>query len=138
MSRSQERDGLLRGCPTCGTKVDDAHLGLRDFRWVNEYLPGRLGMMDIDGCLTQAKTGRVLMMELKPKGAFISTGARLTFQLFVQRGFDVWIVWDQGDGMVERAKVDKAGTLRRTERMSRNRLARMVQDWWNQGLEEAA
>lgn len=138
--RASEKEGKLRGCPTCGTKVTDAHIGMRDFGWVNEVLPGRLGLMDIDGTLTQASTGRVLMLELKPKGAPISMGARLTFALFVKAGFDVWYVWDQADPTrYQRVKVAVAnidgspGTIRE---LTKSRLANLVKGWWEDGLAE--
>lgn len=118
----------------CGTKVDEADIGLRDFAWVNEHLPGKLGLMDIDGTLTQYRTGRVLMLELKPRGEVISEGARLTFALFVQKGFDVWLVWDEGDGWVEAAELDTNGEPYGTRRIRRSTLARKVLDWWNEGV----
>jgi hypothetical protein len=49
----------LRGCPTCGTRVHDLDLGLRDFRWVSSHLPGNVAPMDIDFVLE--RKGKVLM-----------------------------------------------------------------------------
>jgi hypothetical protein len=109
-------------------------MGLRDFRWVNDALPGKLGLMDIDGTLTQAQTGRVLMLELKPAGAYISKGARLTYKLFVRAGFDVWVVWDHEDGTVERGHFDRAGNIRGVARVTQEALAAEVVAWWEEGL----
>lgn len=134
MAREQEDQGLLRGCPTCGTKVKDVDLGLRDYRWVNEALPGRIGGMDIDFTINQARTGRVLLLEFKPAGATLSIGARLTFKLFVQKGCDAWVIWDHGD-TVEVASIDRDGQLGFIEKMSRKRLADRIRKWWDVGLE---
>jgi hypothetical protein len=134
VSRAHIKDGKLRGCPVCGTRVAQADIGLRDFSWVNEALPGRLGLMDIDGCLTQAATGRALMLELKPKGQVVSRGALLTYQLFWQKGIDVWLVQDEGDGQATVAELYAddflpAHTLAVTE------LAEKVREWWDEGLQ---
>jgi len=134
MSRKNEPDGELRGCPTCGTRVAEADLGLRDYRWVNEVLPEHIGLMDIDGCLSQYNTGRVLMLELKPRGARVSTGARLTFALFVLAGMDVWVVWDIGKNRVKVGVCNEEGRVVNIREMTRDRCAKKVLKWWNDGL----
>ena len=134
MARAHAHRGKLIGCPTCGTKVDEVDIGLRDFSWVNEVLPGKLGLMDIDGTLTQFRTGRVLMMELKPAGDSLSEGARLTFALFVRAGFDVWLVWDHGNGWVEAAELDDDGEPYGVRMIRRSTLANKVREWWDEGL----
>lgn len=139
MARANVEEGKLRGCPTCGTKVSKAKMGLRDFAWVNEALPGRVGGMDIDFCISQVrdkgkKHTRVLMLELKPAGAPISTGARLTFREFARQGYDCWAVWDEGDGTVVLGKFDRAGRVRvREEPMTQDELATRIAKWWNDG-----
>ena len=128
--------GLLRRCPTCHTPVSEANLGLRDFAWVNEVLPGKLGLMDIDGALTQDATGRGLFFELKPRGETVSTGARLTFKALRRAGFDVWVIWDEGDGRhVVRGVCDRNGRVRNKVRMTRQRAAALVARWWQEGLQ---
>jgi hypothetical protein len=134
MARATEHRGKLIGCPTCGTKVKDIDIGLRDFRWVNEALPGKVGLMDIDGCITQAATGRALMMELKPKDDVVSTGARLTYALFRNLGIEVWLAWDEGDGWVKVCEMMVDGSWGRARKMRRTTLARHVREWWDEGL----
>lgn len=134
--RATEKHGILRGCPTCGTKVSQTALGLRDFQWVNEVLPGKLGLMDLDGCLSQAATGRALFLELKPKGERISIGARLTFALLVRSGFDVWVIWDMGSGRVKVAECNDSGRTPVVREMTKQRAANLVKAWWEAGLEE--
>lgn len=134
MARAHVKEGKLRGCPTCGTKVAEVDIGLRDFAWVNEALPGKLGLMDLDGCITQAATGRGLFLELKPHGAFISRGARLTFALLVSKGFEVWFAWDEGDGWVTFAPAREDGAPGRRRRMKASTLARKVRHWWDEGV----
>lgn len=83
----------LRGCPTCGTKVKETDLGLRDFRWLGN-LPGRIAPMDIDFLLERG--GDFLAMEFKPPGVPPSRGALITFRELRKKGFEVWTV--EGDG----------------------------------------
>src|SRR5688500_18527362 len=85
----------LRGCPTCGTPVDQAKLGLRNYQWINDKLPGKVGMMDIDGVLE--RRGHVLMLETKPMNQGISMGQRITYRTFVKMGCHVWVVWHDAD-----------------------------------------
>ena len=137
MARAGEKDGVLRGCPTCGTRVEDTALGLRDFRWVNEELPGRVGLMDLDGALTHSQTGRVLLLELKPKGARISRGAQLTFETLISKGdVDIWVVWDHGGGKVAFSELDKTGRARQVRYLTQKRVAVLVRQWWEAGLEQ--
>jgi len=120
--------------------VSEAHLGLRDFRWVNSALPGKLGLMDIDGVLTQASTGRVLVLELKPKGAPISVGARLTFGLLVRAGlelgrdYDVWYLWDQGKGRIKLGEAGEQGEPLNIRELTERRVVNLVVRWWEKGL----
>lgn len=137
MSRATQKDGLLRGCPTCGTRVSEADLGLRDYRWVNEALPGKVGGMDLDFCISQARTGRALFLEFKPAGGLVSTGARLTFKLLREKGFEVWVVWDRGD-IVDVSPVLLNGELGKKRILDRAALAEDIRAWWDAGLEEAS
>jgi hypothetical protein len=85
----------LRGCPTCGTKVTDVALGLRDYRWVSDKLPGRVAPMDIDFMLE--RNGHILIIEFKPAGVEAPTGQARTLRTLRQFA-DVWVV--QGDGPI--------------------------------------
>jgi hypothetical protein len=118
--------------------VKDVNLALRDFRWVNEALPGKVGGQDIDFVLSQAKTGRVLMLEMKPDGAFVSLGARLTFKVFVNMpGIDVWVVWGPDKaGDVARARMDLNGEWDEVDTMSVDCLAEDIAAWWAAGLDQ--
>jgi hypothetical protein len=95
--RADQPDGQLRGCPLCGTKVADAKIGLRDFAWLNNALPGKIGGMDIDLVLTNNKAGLAMAFELKPYGVGVSLGARMTLKFLVQHGVRCFLVQDGGD-----------------------------------------
>lgn len=130
--RSQVENGQLRGCPTCGTKVDETQLRLRDFSWVNEVLPGKVGGMDLDFCLSNARTGKTLFIEMKPTGGAVSMGARLTFKTLISKGdVDVWVVWGPAeDGTVEMARVMADGNITSKVRLPLAELAGTVAQWW--------
>ncbi len=135
MARKTENDGELRECPVCETPLDKAvNLGLRDFNWVNEELPGKIGLMDLDGVLSQASTGRMLVLELKPKGALVSRGARIAFGTLVKSGFDVWIVWDLGKGRVKLGECNDKGWPQNVRELTRKRAAKLVVNWWLEGV----
>lgn len=119
----------LRGCPVCGTKVEDVKLGLRDYRWLK--LPGREAPMDLD--FVFEKDGRFLVLEFKPMGGFMPMGQRITLKQLVRTGhFDVLIVWhDDGDEYCEVSEMDRHGNLSERERMLVGRLANEV-GWWRE------
>jgi hypothetical protein len=119
----------LRGCPVCGTRVTDVNIGLRDFRWVNQHLPKRVGMMDIDGLLE--RKGNVLALELKPPGASISVGARMTFRTLVRMGMDIWVVWQKTPTVVEVGEVDWSGEIGEVTQMSVTVLAGLIAEWYD-------
>lgn len=133
MARAQVEQGQLRGCPVCGTKVKDVDLQLRDFSWVNSALPGKVGLMDIDGTLSSARTGRTLLLEMKPSGAGVSIGAKLTFREFVRKGCDVWVIYGPDpEGHVEVAHVTKSGNLTKRVRVELATAAELVRAWWDE------
>ncbi len=133
--RVDQKDGVLRKCPTCETPVPKSrNLGLRDFTWVNDALPDKLGLMDFDGVLTQYKTGRMLVLELKPRAARVSIGARLAFATLVKAGYDVWVLWDQGDGKVKVGKCVESGRTPNVRQYTKGHVAKMVRRWWEEGL----
>lgn len=118
----------LRACPVCTTKVDEASLGLRDFRWVSEAMPGKEAPMDID-CVVE-KSGRVLMMEMKPKGASVPFGQMLTLRTFVRLGVDVWVVWEEPEGtFVTVGEMTRSGAVPFKERMNIAKLKNRVLEW---------
>lgn len=127
----------LRTCPTCATPVDQTRaIGLRDYRWLADLLPGRVGPMDIDAVIHQAKSGRVLVMEFKAPGEPLSLGARLTLAHFVATGADVWVVWGPyDDGFYDAGVMDRTGAVVFVERVRLEGLRRRVREWWVRGLE---
>jgi hypothetical protein len=136
MARAEAKEGVLRECPVCETPLDEAkNLGLRDFSWVNEELGNRLGMMDFDAVLSQLKTGRMLVLELKPKRKPVSTGARLTFATLVRAGYDAWIIWDQGNGRVKLGVCNDKGRTPVVKEMTKRAAAVLVRKWWEAGLD---
>jgi hypothetical protein len=76
------------------------------------------------------------MLELKPRGARVSTGARLTFALFVLAGMDVWVVWDIGKNRVKVGVCNEEGRVVNIREMTRGQCAKKVLKWWNEGLED--
>ena len=131
--RSDQTYGTLRGCPTCGTPVSETELRLRDFSWVNEALPGKVGGMDIDFVLSSAKTGRGLMLEMKPPGGFVSTGARLTYREFVKMGVDVWVLrGPDADGNIVRTSLSPGGQEGDPETLTLEDAGLKVAAWWEE------
>ncbi len=122
----------LRKCPTCLTPVKDASLGLRDYRWVVEELPGRVAPMDIDFALE--RKGRFLFVEFKPPGGGLSVGARILYKTLVRAGHDVWLV--QGDGPVQAGPMDANGNVVFTAEMTVPELAKRVRMWFDGAGEE--
>lgn len=134
--RTEEKDAL-RACPTCGTKVAHTKLGLRDYsRWVSEFLPGRVSGSDIDCVFEQSKTGRVLFLEFKPKGASLPTGQRLLLRAMVRKDIDVWVVWEDFQGHVDVGVMSREGEVQFVQTLTENQLGRKVQKWWQAGLDE--
>lgn len=135
--RKDQKEGKLRACPCCETPLPDTtDLGLRDFSWVNDELPGALGLMDFDGVLTQHKTGRMLVLELKPKSKPVSIGARLAFSQLVKAGYDVWVLWDQGNGRVKVGECNDQGRTPVVKEYTTKRVAVLIRHWWEDGLYE--
>ena len=121
----------LRGCPVCGTKVKDINIGLRDFRWVADALPGRVAPMDLD-CVLERR-GHVLIIELKPGGAPLPLGQRLTLKNFARMpDIDVWVVWEQADGKVEAGVLDRNGNVVFVESMTVRALNLRVTKWFEE------
>ena len=107
-------------------------MGLRDYRWVSEALPGRVAPMDLD-CVLE-KNGRFLVMEFKPKGVPLPLGQRLTLKALVRTGADVWVVWENTTDRerVEVGAMDRAGNVPFVEDMRLNRLRRRVTEWYQE------
>jgi len=134
MARTEDQDAL-RGCPTCGTKVAETKLGLRDYSsWLADELPGRVSGADIDCVVEQSKTGRVLFIEFKRKGQILPTGQRLLLKRMAQLGIDVWVAWES-DTHVEVGTLTAEGEVLFVQEMTKASLGRKVRKWWNLGLE---
>jgi hypothetical protein len=124
----------LRGCPLCGTPVEDVKLGMRDFRWVSSALPGRVAPMDLDAMLE--KNGHHLVMEMKPGNAGLPLGQRITLKTLVVLGMDVWVIWEKEEGWVEVGSMDKHGEVNFVERMSVAKLRSRVAQWYEEASRE--
>jgi hypothetical protein len=124
----------LRGCPTCGTKVTEAKLGLRDYRWIGEALPGRVAPMDFDAVLE--KNGHFLVMEFKPEGSKgLPLGQRITLTRLVRQGWDVWVV--RGEGPVVVGPLTRHGIVTFAQPMSVGALRKRVAEWYEAASEDA-
>lgn len=103
-------------------------MGLRDYRWVSEALPGREAPMDMD-CVLE-KNGQVLIQEFKPEGAPLPLGQRITLRTMVRLGCDVWVVWEGKDGKhVEVGSMDRHGDIPFVAKMVRAKLASKIVAW---------
>lgn len=100
-------DAPLRKCPTCLTPVAEARLGLRDYRWLGDALPGKVAPMDVDFLLE--RNGRFLIIELKPRHGRVSTGPLITFKAFKRLGADVWLVRGALDEDPENVTIETLG-----------------------------
>ena len=126
----------LRSCPTCGADYDPEKLGLRDYSWLVDEVPGA---SDLDFVLEQKLTGRMLVMEFKSAGESLPLGQRLLLKTLVRKGCDVWVVWQQRRGRVHRVTMDGAGRLSPVVSLTREQLSAQVLAWWREGrVEEAA
>lgn len=136
MARGETED-RLRGCPTCGTRVAETALGLRDYStWLADALPGRASGSDIDCVIEQSKTGRILLLEFKPAGVRLPMGQRLMLRAFARRGMDVWVVWEYDDH-VEAGTLDVTGEVQFVQAMTHEDLRDRVGRWWEAGFEDA-
>lgn len=124
----------LRGCPMCGTPVADVKLGLRDYRWLADALPGKVAPTDLDFVLE--RRGRFLVLEFKPAGASLPLGQRLTLKQLVRAGMDVWVVWGEDLDFIQVGAVDKRGDVPFVADMTVNRLKRYVADWFKEVSDE--
>lgn len=124
----------LRHCPSCGGPVTE-DLGLRDYEsWLKAgVLPGKVSASDIDFCLEQSNTGRMLVMEFKEGNKPLGLGQRLLFKGLKGKGIDVWVVWERKDSLLAGEMADD-GEVRFTQELSPRELAQRVKDWWYAGL----
>lgn len=127
MSRTNVTNGKLRACPTCLTPVEEAKLGLRNFDWLSDYLPGKVGPTDIDAVLDNDKTGRMLAMEFKPSGAAVGLGQRITFRNLRKRNVDVWIIWGTEDDIEVAEYTWRIGPK---EKLTKDALGKRLAEWW--------
>ena len=79
----------LRKCPTCGGPPRK-DLGLRNYSWFNDSLPGAEGATDADWLYE--KGGKVLMLEIKPGRMTVPLGQRIALGALVRMGVDIWLV----------------------------------------------
>ncbi|MES2155994.1 MAG: hypothetical protein V4510_12750 [bacterium] len=116
--------------------MSELKLGLRDYRWLNDVLPGRVAPMDLDFVLE--RKGHFLVQEYKSKGAPMPMGQRLTLKALVRLGMDVWLVWEdeQDPDRVEVGSMDRNGNVPFVESMRRGRLRRRVADWFMDASKE--
>ena len=104
-------------------------LGLRDYRWLGDALPGRVAPTDLDALLE--RKGHFLVLEYKPPGMPLPMGQRITLRSLVKLGMDVWVVW--GDGPeVEVGAMDRRGEVPFVEKMSVGKLRRRVKTWFEE------
>src|SRR6266516_2086082 len=99
----------LRHCPTCGHDASDIDIGLRDYRWLGDALPGKIAPMDVDFMLE--RNGHFLVLELKPAKAPLPMGQRLTLKALTRgpKSVQTWLVRDAGKKIVEAFTLQRSG-----------------------------
>ena len=131
MARTEPQDAL-RSCPTCGTKVSKTKLGLRDYsRWLAGVLPGRASGSDIDCVVEHNATGDMLFIEFKPEGVALPVGQRILLTAAVQRGIDVIVAWEDGEGGVQWGWLDPNGEVGDIETTDESGFGLVVRDYWD-------
>jgi hypothetical protein len=120
----------LRACPLCGTKVSDIQLGLRDYKWLGNALPGKVAPTDVDFLLE--RNGNFLVMEFKPEGVPLGAGQRIALKALVRKGFDVWVVREVDPAWVGVTVLNARGDEDAQRRMTRTELVREVSEWWEE------
>ena len=123
----------LRKCPCCGGPVP-ADLGLRDYETWLTSLPGKVSGSDLDFCLEQSQTGRLLFIEFKEGNKPIGLGQRLLLKgLKSKPGVDIWVAWERKDSLLV-GDMDSTGEVRFTQEMTQDGLNKAVAGWWYDGL----
>lgn len=131
MARTEPQDAL-RSCPTCGTKVTKTKLGLRDYsRWLAGVLPGRASGSDIDCVVEHSATGDMLFIEFKPEGVQLPVGQRILLTAAVNRGIDVWIAWEDGEGGVQYGVLDSNGEVQNVVSTDERGFGLAVRAYWD-------
>jgi len=126
----------LRGCPLCGTRVAAVNLGLRDYTWLGDTLPGRVAPTDLDFVLE--KNGCFLVLEFKGDGAPLPQGQRITLKTLVRKGFDVWVVWSDDTKRVLAAfAMNERGETKTPVAFSRASLRLAVHSFWEEACSVA-
>lgn len=143
MARTNEEK--LRKCPVCRTPVAETELGLRDYNsWLSDSLPAKVGASDLDCVIEQSRTGRVLILEFKPAGAWLPTGQKILLKRFVKAGMDVWVVWEKPAGPVSLTQydtyevgiMDASGNVIIKGKLDKPGLKEAVQKWWESGFDD--
>lgn len=126
-------NAALRGCPTCGTRVEATAggLGLRDYRWVAPKLPGKVAPTDIDSVLET--NGHFLIMEMKPEGVALPMGQRIMLRRLLKLAPErITILVVRGEGeRVEVSELDTHGDLVQTRTMTQDELGSLVAAWFD-------
>lgn len=118
----------LRKCPTCLTRVEDIKLGLRDFRWASDALPGKVAPMDVDFMLE--RNGRFLVIEFKPADMRVGMGQFITLKALEAMGIEVWLV--KGDGPEVEVQCLEGGQWRDDAVTTVDQLAASVAAWFEE------
>ena len=121
----------LRACPTCRAPLGEAELGLRDYRWVAKYLPGKVAPTDIDGVLE--RNGRFLVMEYKAPGVSLPMGQRILLRRLVALGMDVLVCWGESsddDAPVEVGSMNQHGDVPDVRQMTAGELGQAAAAWF--------
>lgn len=121
----------LRKCPTCLTPVDEVKLGLRDFRWASDVLPGKVAPMDVDFMLE--RNGRFLVLEFKPKDMHVGMGQFITLKALEELGMEVWLV--KGDGPEVEVSCLEGGQWREDAITTVDQLATSIAAWFQEASE---
>jgi len=125
----------LRTCPLCGSAYDAEKLGLRDYSWLTDTIPGA---SDVDFVVEQQSTGRLLAAEFKSEGERLPKGQRLLLKTLVRKGCDVWVCWQLHNGRIQRYVMNGTGNFGSMVVLTRQQFSKQVHAWWAEGLAQEA
>ena len=113
---------------------NDAFLsGVWNYDFINERLPGKRAVSDIDGSLE--RKGNFLFIETKATGAGIPTGQLILYEQLVCTGVaNVLFVYGDTDCPIYYQKMKKKGNkavLGEKKSIDAERLASMVRSWYD-------
>lgn len=124
VARTEEQS--LRKCPTCGGEYDD--LGMRDFRWLAEILPGKAGATDLDCLIHHWKRHAILLIETS-ETKWVPRGKAILLDELTDSKVPTWDIYIVVDKHFPHLLVSKWGHPEWKE-MHIEEFSGLVRFWW--------